>query len=196
MRPRRTLTAAIVLATLLSACSSTSKDGGPLAASGGETEDASTGTRDAGSPTARRRARGRALIADGGRVDLGASEAGANTGRVGTVKGVTSKEIRIGYGTQKDADQAAAGFGLNAVFGDVEAQARAIVNDINERGGVLGRKLTLVVHDERTASDLQSPDGTAASQCEDWTKDRPVFAGVNIVGARNISSFFSCMAKA
>lgn len=112
------------------------------------------------------------------------------------VQGVTDTEIRVGYGTQQDADQSAGGFGLNAVFGDQEAQAHAVVDDINKRGGVLGHKLTLVFHDEKTANDNANPDVTATAQCQDWTRDRPVFAGINIVGDRNRDSFFSCMAKA
>ena len=114
----------------------------------------------------------------------------------GKAPGVTATEIRIGYGTQKDADQAAGGFGLNASFGDQEGQARAIVDDINRRGGVLGRKLVLVFHDDKTANDNANPDATATSQCNDWTQDRPVFAGVNIVGGRNRPSLYACMAKA
>ncbi len=112
----------------------------------------------------------------------------SGSGSHGRVVGVTATSIRVGYGTQKDADQAAAQFGLNAVFGDQEAQARAVVNDINKRGGVLGRKLELVFHDERTASDLEDPERTSTQQCVDWTQDRPVFAGLNIVGSRNRES--------
>jgi ABC-type branched-subunit amino acid transport system substrate-binding protein len=117
-------------------------------------------------------------------------------GSTGKVTGVTSTEIRIGYGTQKDADQAAVAYGLQAVFGDQEGQARAIADDINRHGGVLGRKLVLVFHDDKTANDTANPDATATAQCADWTQDHPVFAGINIVANRNRPSFFGCMANA
>jgi hypothetical protein len=143
----------------------------------------------AGSSSARRDGR-----AGGPSAATGSAAGKAASG--GAVRGVTSTEIRIGYGTQKDADQAAVGFGLQAVFGDQEGQARAVVDDINKHGGVLGRKLVLVVHDDKTANDNASADTTATRQCADWTQDRPVFAGINIVGSRNRPSAFACMANA
>jgi ABC-type branched-subunit amino acid transport system substrate-binding protein len=114
----------------------------------------------------------------------------------GPVRGVGGTDISIGYGTEKDADQFAAGVGVSAVFGDQEAQARAVVDYINEHGGVLGKQLRLVFHDDKSASDAANPDVTAAAQCTDWTQDRPVFAAVNVVAPRNRPSFFGCMARA
>jgi len=73
-------------------------------------------------------------------------------------------------------------------------EIQVYTDDINKRGGVLGHKLSLVFHDDKTANDNANPDVTATAQCQDWTRDRPVFAGINVVGDRNRDSFFSCMA--
>jgi ABC-type branched-subunit amino acid transport system substrate-binding protein len=114
----------------------------------------------------------------------------------GAVRGVSGTQILIGYGTEKDASQFAAGVGISVVFGDQEAQASAVVDYINKHGGVLGRQIRLVFHDDKSASDAANPDVTAAAQCTDWTQDRPVFAAINLVAPRNQPSFFACMAKA
>ncbi len=198
---------AVLMCVIAVACGSTSKTAGRVddtsagrapntKTGGGETTDlrgAGPGA-PSGSPGSRGSASGRDT---NGVPD---SSGGRASGRAGVASakavGVTATQIRIGFGTQKDADQAAKGFGLSTVFGDQEAQARAIVKDINARGGVLHRKIVIVFHDERTASDIANPDATGARQCADWTQDRPVFAGMNIVGGRNRTSFFGCMAKA
>jgi ABC-type branched-subunit amino acid transport system substrate-binding protein len=196
------LGALIVCLLLLAACGSTAQrtagftdDGtgavasdefGPTADAadaGGEAAPGASAKSGGVTSTTTRRAAGQ-----GGKAAAGATQA--------RVPGVTATEIRVGYGTQKDADQAAVAFGLQAVFGDQEGQARAIVDDINKRGGVLGRKLALVFHDDKTANDNASPDVAATAQCNDWTQDRPVFAGINIVASRNRPSYFACMAKA
>jgi ABC-type branched-subunit amino acid transport system substrate-binding protein len=200
-----TIALAVLMCVLAVACGSTSKTakqvGDASSDRAGSTDGATGASPAAGSSTGAAGGPGSIGGSGAGRTGRAPGSSGARAGTAsvtspGKVVGVTAKEIRIGFGTQKDADQASKTFGLSAVFGDQEAQARAIANDINARGGVLGRKLVLVFHDERSASDIANPDATGARQCADWTQDRPVFAGMNIVGGRNRTSFFGCMAKA
>lgn len=109
--------------------------------------------------------------------------------------GFTKKEIFIGYATAKDVQAAgqAAGLGLN--FGDQEAMAKSIVNDINARGGVAGRKLVLVFHDIKTVQAVQDPSTSAQAACTRWTEDKPVFAAISLVSIINNDTLFGCLAK-
>jgi substrate-binding family protein len=194
-----------LLVSVWASCSSTSRPHERTTGNGERSSVSASGSPgDVGSSGAGAgRSSGRAASGSGasgaGTSGVGGGVAGGGSapgGATGAVQGITATEIKIGFGTQKDADQAAAQFGLNAVFGDQERQSRAIADEINKHGGILGRKLKLVFHDDRTARDLANPDATATAQCADWTQDRPVFAGINIVASRNVNSFFACMAKA
>lgn len=108
-------------------------------------------------------------------------------------RGFTAKEVYIGYGTMKDADTLAIGSEKN--FGNPEARARAIVEDINARGGLAGRKIVLVFHDVKLNQAIQDPNAVAQAACARWTEDRPVFAVVNLVVPINNDTLFSCLAK-
>jgi len=119
----------------------------------------------------------------------------AATNAAATRPGVSTSEILVGFGTENDASTAAKTFGLNAAFGDQEAEAQAMVDDLNRRGGVLGRKFRLVFHDTATANALSDANAAQQAQCSDWTEDHKVFAAVNIVGDLNGEVLFGCMAK-
>lgn len=204
-RFRRSVAAVLLLAAT-AACGSTvanvGREDGQQAGSG--LPELSTPTGRATAPTFVSQQAGAAGVGGGaqagttGSGPAGSSPAGAATaGSAVKIPGLTSTTIAIGYGTEKDADQSAPSFGLtNVAFGDQEAQANAVAADINRHGGLLGRKIVMVFHDDKTANDTANPDQTAAAQCADWTQDRPVFAALNIVGARNVPSFYACMAKA
>ena len=131
----------------------------------------------------------------GGRAGAGTGALATGSGAVATRPGVTASEILIGFGTENDASTVAKTFGLNAAFGDQEAETKAVVDDINRRGGVLGRKLTLVLHDTPSASAIEDPNAAQQAQCTDWTEDHKVFAAVNVVGDLNQEVLFGCMAK-
>ena len=49
--------------------------------------------------------------------------------------------------------------GLNA--GDQEGQARAVVDELNRRGGIFGRKVQIVFRDHATIATAQDPSSTA-----------------------------------
>lgn len=110
-------------------------------------------------------------------------------------RGFTKREIRIGYATQKDAETLGKQIGAGVDFGDQEAIAKAIVKDINARGGVAGRKLELVFFDIKSAESTQDPNRVAQAACERWTKDTQVFAAISLATSINNDTLFSCMAK-
>ena len=89
----------------------------------------------------------------------------------GPAPGVTDDTIKIGV-TYVDTD-ALASVGLNFVTGDNEAAYQALVDDINEGGGINGRQLEVVF----APIDPTSPT-PAEEQCVRLTEDEDVFAVV------------------
>jgi hypothetical protein len=110
--------------------------------------------------------------------------------------GFTKDTIKIGYATADDYNAFAGSLGIKGVTpqGDPKLQMKAVVDDINKRGGLLGRKIVLVPHDYNTAATVNdaAPENQAA--CADWTEDNHVFA---VVGAPIVEdTLLSCLAKA
>lgn len=109
-------------------------------------------------------------------------------------RGYTAKEIYIGYGTAKQADEAMSNAGFAVDVGDQEAQAKAAAKIINDRGGMAGRKVIPVFHDWDISEGVARPDSAAQRACEAWTVDRQVFAVINILpyGDKTLTA---CLAK-
>ena len=110
--------------------------------------------------------------------------------------GFTKDTIKIGYATADDYNAFAGSLGINGVTasGDPKVQMQAVVNDINKRGGLLGRKIVLVPHDYNTAQTVNDPASANQAACADWTEDNHVFA---VVLAPIIEdTLLSCLAKA
>lgn len=110
-------------------------------------------------------------------------------------RGFTKTEIFVGVATQKDTETAGNTLGVAADFGDQEAIVRAILNDINSRGGVAGRKLVPVFYDIDSAQAAQDPNAVAQEACARWTEDRQVFAAVSLASSINNDTLYSCLAK-
>ena len=88
---------------------------------------------------------------------------------------MTAKEIFIGIPFEKGGDQANAAVGAAISKGDARQNAQAVIDEINERGGVAGRKLVPVFHPiDANSRETNSSQDQAA--CETWTKDNKVFA--------------------
>jgi ABC-type branched-subunit amino acid transport system substrate-binding protein len=106
--------------------------------------------------------------------------------------GVTAKEIFIGIAYTANGDQANAAIGAAISRGDERKNAQAVIDQINERGGVAGRKLKPVFY----AYDAQSTE-TSASQdqgaCAAFTEDNKVFA---VASGGLTETFNGCMQKA
>jgi hypothetical protein len=90
--------------------------------------------------------------------------------------GITATTIALGipYCSDCAAANSAAGAGGEDP-GDTRRYTQAVLDDINSRGGVLGRKL-VVVWQQISASDDVATSEQAA--CETWTTDHKVFAMV------------------
>lgn len=110
-----------------------------------------------------------------------------------TGRGFSEEEIYIGYSTQKNIGVVLNATGTNADFGDQEAIARAVVDDINRQGGIAGRKIVLVFYDIPTGG--SSPAANAQAACTRWTEDRPVFAVLTLPAFGAEETLSACLAR-
>ncbi|TAL22691.1 MAG: hypothetical protein EPN99_05600 [Frankiales bacterium] len=96
----------------------------------------------------------------------------AAAGAVGP--GITADAIHLGIAYFPDAAAGNAALGAaGANAGDQRDYYDAVIDDVNSRGGVLGRKLVPIYHEYRTGEPID-PQHEAA--CQRWTKDNKVFA--------------------
>ncbi|HUR09313.1 MAG TPA: ABC transporter substrate-binding protein [Nonomuraea sp.] len=113
-----------------------------------------------------------------------------------TGRGYDASTLYLGFPTNNDVNDSAKNLGLAALnFGDIPAQIKAVVDDVNKRGGVLGRKVVPVLHDIKTASLQNDPNGEAQATCSAFTEDHKVVAVVNVVAGIDLQSFYACLAK-
>lgn len=109
--------------------------------------------------------------------------------------GVRGDQVSIGYTTARDSSAASNSLGIEgAETGNVDAQVRAVVQDINGRGGLLGRKIVLVNHDVKSLSATQDPARTSQEACAKFTQDNKVFAVLDTIGMGD-DSFRDCLVK-
>lgn len=115
---------------------------------------------------------------------------GGTTGSAGSVaakgptsgRGFTKDTIYIGYLTWKEVSAAGSAVGYAVDYGDQEAIGQAVVDDINARGGIAGRKVVLSFYDYATSEILGNPEQADQAACSKMTEDRPVFAVVAVTG--------------
>lgn len=113
-----------------------------------------------------------------------------------TGKGWDEQFVYVGITTQNDAAVAAGTLGLKGLDpGNTEKQALAVIDDINAKGGVFGRKLKAVFKDLPSVSTALDPTTAGASTCTFFTQDRPVIGVFNIVTPIDGPTFRSCLAK-
>ncbi|MCW2607235.1 MAG: hypothetical protein JWO60_1928 [Frankiales bacterium] len=110
--------------------------------------------------------------------------------------GWDEKNVYLGVITQKDAKEVFARFGGGVDPGDTEAQARAVADEINAKGGILGRKVVLVFRDQPTLATASDPNGTGAAACTYFSEDKRVLAVFNVVTVMDYPPFRACLAKA
>lgn len=106
--------------------------------------------------------------------------------------GVTANKIYVGFLWPKnqDAVNQAAGAG-NISVGDPKADAQAVVDEINKRGGIAGRQIVPVFQPINSAS-AQTLDSQYAAACDHFTHDQRVYAVVSAGPA----SYQACLSKA
>lgn len=152
---------------------------------------------DAGTPTetvagASPGTTGRSARRTAGRV--GAVGSGAAPLVTGLGPGVSDTSIKIGLIVVSNNDKLLSGYGVKGgAIGDTQDQANAVVNDLNSRGGILGRKI-LPVFRTWDASPGSDTEAQFQSFCAAFTQDQKVFA---VLTPWNTPvSFASCLAKA
>jgi hypothetical protein len=207
MRTRLAVLLTVALTAVTAACGSTvdqetrdavarnqrlgvSAQGADDLAAAGDAEDTVNGvTGSGGNATARSAARGTS----------GASAGVASPGAGGVPakgRGWDEKYIYIGIPTLNDLSTFGNAGGYRSVeTGDVEADARAIVADINAKGGLFGRELRLVFHDTSTATIVSDTDGAVQAACTAFTQDNQVVAVVTPFGNFDTASMRACLAK-
>jgi ABC-type branched-subunit amino acid transport system substrate-binding protein len=114
-----------------------------------------------------------------------------------TGRGVTATQVYIGYSSARDLAAVAGTSGIaGAELGDGDAQIKAVVDDVNRTGGLLGRKIVLVNHDFKTLESTSNPAAAGAAACNSWTVDNKVFAVIDPVGTAGELGLTTCLAKA
>jgi ABC-type branched-subunit amino acid transport system substrate-binding protein len=109
---------------------------------------------------------------------------GANSGINGpqvpgaVVRGTTATTATLGIAYLSGGDALFSSFGFSIATGDAKGFSQALIDIINKRGGVLGRKLVPLFHEER-ASDAADPKTAEQQACAAFTQDNKVFAAVN-----------------
>ena len=170
--------------------------GGALGSSGsagsGTTGPGGTSAGSSGTTT------GGAGATGGSGGSLGSSGGAATIGGIApTGRGWDRKYVYIGVATQKDAQAAFANVGAAGIDpGDQEGQAKAVVAEMNRRGGMFGRQIQIVFKDQSTVATAENPTSEGAAACTYFTQDHPVIALLNPVTLMDVPSFRACMAKA
>lgn len=103
--------------------------------------------------------------------------------------GITDSKVYVGVTYQTGADAANRALGNNLTTGDEQADAQAVINDINSRGGVAGRKLVPVWYDYQVA-DARPYTTIDAEACAKFTQDNHVFA---VAGTGLTDNFDACI---
>jgi hypothetical protein len=118
-------------------------------------------------------------------------------GQAATVgSGFTRQQVFFGLNTVNDANSASS-YGFKAVStGDTKAMAEAVVAEINREGGVLGRRVVGIYHDEHIADIFSNPAQNSQSTCAAFTQDhRVAMAFVIDPLGDDTDVFYQCMSK-
>ena len=213
---RRAPAAAALVVVLLSGCGSTvqvtgSSDlgqgtadglGQPLAAAT-RARGAPVTTTDGTSTTAGRTGAVTGSTAPGTTTAGGPVVQGGSGGQpvrplpVGAAPGVTATTIAIGLPVTVNGKAAAAAIGASGDGvggGDERAQWKVVLDDVNDHGGLLGRKV-VPVYWEHDATDQTPIDQQENQACATYTQDNKVFAVVQQEATPG-ESLQACLAKA
>lgn len=158
-------------------------DGGAEGGSSGPGGAAGGGPGGAGSTGNRSRTGSGPGGSDGGGDD--------NDGSVGP--GVTDTELKLGIVHNEGTDSMSRQFGTGlGVFGDFRAYYEIAINQVNAKGGILGRKIKPVFRAyDATRSDTSVQE---QSNCDALTRDTKVFAV--LAPSRQSDTFRACIQRA
>ena len=111
-------------------------------------------------------------------------------------KGWDATKVYLGVIVATDAGAALQGLGVSINPGDELGDARAIVADLNRRGGLFGRQVELTVKDDSSASVLADPGAAGQADCAYFAQDHPVIGVVNTDASLDLENFRGCFQKA
>lgn len=113
-------------------------------------------------------------------------------GVAGLTEGITDKTIKVGVPTIENGAAITGLLGAaDLQIGDPQTEASALINDLNARGGILGRKIDPVY----APVDYANPNLEAAylASCNKMTDDGHVFAVLTVLNPP--PSFVACVAQ-
>ena len=218
MTDLRTLVAGVSLLALTAACGSTvqttsrvsspgggdglsgpvAADGAPLGQPGAGSGFPGAGGSQTGGTTGAAAAPTAAVPGSAGAPGAAGAAGGARAaaGVAPTGRGWDRTTVYVGVLTQKDVQAVASNVGAKGLdAGDQEGQAQAVVDDLNRRGGLFGRRIKIVFKDQGTVATAGDPNTQANAACTYFTQDHPVIAVLNPVTLLDVDSFRACLAK-
>ena len=122
--------------------------------------------------------------------------AGSTTGTVAaTGPGWDKTSVYFGVPTEEDLSKTLAAAGISFSPGSLQADVKAIADDLNAKGGLFGRKLVPVFHDNHASDVSSNPEAAAEANCAALTQDRRVISVLNPIAPIESDSFLQCMKK-
>lgn len=187
----------VLLALVSTACGSTVAVGerGALTTNTGGLGAEDVESRASGAAGARTENGSRVIGAGGSQAAggrPGAPAPGESSAAQRAIVGDGTKQVKIGVYYLEDAQQMLTAVGARSTAPDFRRAAEVMVKDVNARGGIAGRRIIPVYHGIRTQGADRSTEDEAA--CQDFTRDRPVLAVINIGSGSDILA--ACLAKA
>lgn len=138
-----------------------------------------------------------ASATSGGPVGSGAGPASGAGGGAAAVlgPGVSATQLKVGVLYVPGSDQAFKSLGFDLAIGDTRKIYTAMIEHINSRGGIAGRKLVPVYYAYDTGG---NPDAQHAAACAALTQDDKVLfaTGVTLASGRGGDTLVPCLAKA
>jgi hypothetical protein len=110
-------------------------------------------------------------------------------------RGWDAKNVYIGVITANDLHQYVGALGYSLDPGSVDDDVNAIVKEINAHGGLLGRKVVPLFHDNKTADALANPEVVAQANCTYFAQDVQVIGVVSLLANIDTNNFRACMLK-
>lgn len=172
--------------------------GGDATSSSSSGAGATTSSGGAGAGSTSTNAPGSTSVPSAAQTAPGTNPGARNVtgGLSATGRGWDANNVYLGVVTQKDFQKTFASVGYSGIDpGDTQAQAQAVVDDLNRKGGVFGRKLVIKTYDVPTLDSAQNPSAYADRICSFFTQDAPVVAVFNIVHTMDNATFRTCFAK-